>query len=133
MIAELVHTWREEAELYRRRGLEDAAKLTDSLADELEAHVRGLRNETVTLTEAAEMSGYTADYLGKLIRRGHLPNAGRKNAPRLYLTDVPRRVGCDAPEPDVPVVSLHPGRSERGLEADRDGGRVRVQRRGDAP
>ena len=44
--------------------------------------------ETMSLTEAAERTGYSADHIGRLVRRGRLPNAGRKNAPRVRLGDL---------------------------------------------
>ena len=44
--------------------------------------------ETMSLTEAAERTGYSAEHIGRLVRRGRLPNAGRKNAPRVRLGDL---------------------------------------------
>jgi hypothetical protein len=44
--------------------------------------------ETMSLTEAAERTGYSANHLGRLVRQGKLPNAGRKNAPRVRLRDL---------------------------------------------
>jgi len=44
--------------------------------------------ETLSLTEAAERTGYSAEHIGRLVRQGRLPNAGRKNAPRVRLADL---------------------------------------------
>jgi hypothetical protein len=44
--------------------------------------------EALSLTEAAERTGYSAQHLGRLVRQGRLPNAGRKNAPRIRLSDL---------------------------------------------
>lgn len=44
--------------------------------------------ETLSLTQAAERTGYSADHIGRLVREGRLPNAGRKNAPRVRLRDL---------------------------------------------
>jgi hypothetical protein len=44
--------------------------------------------ETLSLTEAAERTGYSANHIGRLVRQGRLPNAGRKNAPRVRLGDL---------------------------------------------
>jgi hypothetical protein len=44
----------------------------------------------LTLAAAAAESGLSVDHLGKLIRDGTIPNAGRKGAPRIRSADVPR-------------------------------------------
>ena len=44
--------------------------------------------ETLSLTQAAERTGYSANHIGRLVRQGRLPNAGRKNAPRVRLGDL---------------------------------------------
>ena len=52
-------------------------------------HVReAALTEALSLTEAAERTGYSAEHLGRLVRQGRLPNAGRKNAPRVRLSDL---------------------------------------------
>lgn len=90
---ELVTQWREEATFLRDRGLLEAAELTDRRADELMGILQGLGMEEVNLTEAARMSGYSADHLGRLIREGQLENVGRKHAPRVRVADLPRKPG----------------------------------------
>ena len=47
----------------------------------------------LSLNEAARLSGYAPDSLGRMIRDGRLPNHGRKNAPRVRLADLPLRPG----------------------------------------
>jgi hypothetical protein len=44
--------------------------------------------EALSLTKAAERTGYSAEHLGRLVRQGRLPNAGRKNAPKIRLSDL---------------------------------------------
>jgi hypothetical protein len=44
--------------------------------------------ETLSLTEAAARTGYSANHIGRLVRQGRLTNAGRKNAPRVRLGDL---------------------------------------------
>jgi hypothetical protein len=39
----------------------------------------------------AAASGYSTDHLTALIRKGTLPNAGRKHAPRIRRGDLPRK------------------------------------------
>ena len=130
-LAALVATWREEAGLYRRRGLEDAAVLVESLTDELEAYLRSAAHETVTLTEAAEVGGYRYDSLSKMLREGKIENVGEKNRPRIRRMDIPVKPGCGADSEGVPVLHVETGRA-RGLETSVERRRVRLQRGGDA-
>ena len=62
------------------------------IARQIVASLRRVREtalaETMSLTEAAERTGYSAEHIGRLVRRGRLPNAGRKNAPRVRLGDL---------------------------------------------
>lgn len=128
ILGDLLARWRTEAELFERRGLHEAAELTYSLSDELEAEVRELREGTVNLTEGAKLSGYSADTLGQMVRDGRIPNAGRKNAPRIRLVDLPRKPGCGEGDSSVPVLSLSDGGAS-GSEDSGSGGRLRVQGR----
>ena len=44
-----------------------------------------------SLVEASRESGYSADHLGRLVREGKTPNAGRPGARRVALKDLPRK------------------------------------------
>ena len=63
-----------------------------ALVREIVASIRSIReaslNELLSLTEAAERTGHTADHIGRLVREGKVPNAGRKNAPRVRVRDL---------------------------------------------
>ena len=50
----------------------------------------------LTLREAAEVSGYSADHLGRLVRHGKLRNAGRAGSPRIAPNDLPMKPGAVA-------------------------------------
>lgn len=63
-----------------RAMLRDLAQVRAANADRL-----------LTLTEAAVISGYSPDHLGRLARQGKIPNAGTKYRPRLRAGDLPRR------------------------------------------
>jgi hypothetical protein len=89
--AELLARWHEDAATLRHRGAVTHADLLDSVIGDLEATLTVQQAEAVTLAEAARVSGYTADHLGRLIREGKLRNVGRPNAPRLLLTNLPRK------------------------------------------
>ncbi len=62
-------------------------KIISSLRDILNRDL----NEELTLTEAARRSGNSAGHLGRLVRQGKLPNAGRKYAPKIRVGDLPKR------------------------------------------
>jgi len=72
-----------------------AALLADVLAD-FDAVVQGQADEVLTLKEASRESGYSADHLRLLIRQAKIPNAGRRQAPRLRRRDIPRKPGQGA-------------------------------------
>lgn len=48
-------------------------------------------DELLTLTEASARSGLSEEHLGRLVREGKVPNAGRKGRPRVRAGDLPRR------------------------------------------
>jgi hypothetical protein len=89
----LAEQWRASADLYERdQATGPLAPLYRKLAGELEAWDRDGANEALTLREAAQESGLSTDHLGRLIRDGRIPNAGRHGAPRVLRSDLPRRV-----------------------------------------
>jgi hypothetical protein len=90
-------TWRRRAndlEAYAP----SAARAFRVAADELEADVRDEEQRVVTLSEAARLNGYCREHLGCLVKDGTIPNAGRPNAPRIRLSDLPRKAGYLPPE-----------------------------------
>lgn len=96
--SELPARWREEAEKLRERyGLEELARTCEAHARELEASLNHTANELLNLRQAAAESGYSPDHLGELVREGRIPNAGRKNAPKIRRADVPVKPGHGPP------------------------------------
>ena len=87
----LAAQWRTEADMLRKRGAEVQAVALEAWAEELERELANWETEELTLTQAARACGYSADHLGRLIRDGKIPNAGRTNAPRVRRTDLPRK------------------------------------------
>jgi len=86
-------------------------------ADELEATVRDRDETTLTLTDAARESGYTREHLGRLVRDGKIPNAGRPGAPRIARRHLPRK-HRDPESPASPPLARTRGRrqvSGRGI------------------
>lgn len=93
-LTDLADQWREEAEELEKLDTQvSAAALLRRNAAELEATLTTRATETLNLQEAAEESGYSADHLGRLIRKGEIPNAGENGAPRIRRVDLPRKPG----------------------------------------
>ena len=83
--------WRQRAEFLSEYGDPNVARLWLIAATELEQAQLTQGEETMTLVEAARLSGYSADHLGSLIRSGKIPNYGRRNAPRIRRCDLPTK------------------------------------------
>ena len=66
-----------------------AAQAFETAAVELEQALAASGSETLTLKEAARLTGLTPGHLGDLIRAGTLPNAGRKGKPLIRRADLP--------------------------------------------
>ena len=94
--------WRKRAKALRRYGGDTPAVALDRCADDLEATLRERDETTLSLVEAAMESGYSADHLGRLVRDGKIPNAGRPGAPRIARAHLPRKVHA-MPEPPQPL------------------------------
>ena len=88
--------WRRRAKSLRRYGGETPATAIERCADELEATLLERDETTFSLVEASRESGYSADHLGRLVRDGKIPNAGRPGAPRIALKDLPRKAHVPA-------------------------------------
>jgi acetyl-CoA acetyltransferase len=78
-------------ELRRLKASVDGAALCDELLSDLEAIVSGADETPITISKAAALSGFSADHIGRLVRDGKLKNVGRKHAPRVLASELPRR------------------------------------------
>ena len=87
-------------------GGETPAVALESCAAELEATLQERDETTLSLTEAARESGYSTDHLGRLVRDGRIPNAGRPGAPRIARSILPRKT--QAPATPLLVNELRP-------------------------
>ncbi|MCZ0934952.1 MAG: hypothetical protein OXJ54_07200 [Gemmatimonadetes bacterium] len=116
--------WRKQAKALRRYGSEPPAVALERCATELEATLIQRDETTLSLVEAGRESGYSADHLGRLVREGKIPNAGRPGAPRIARVDLPRKATAPV-EPqlaeetrrrDVSNVQIVQSIIEKGLE-----------------
>ena len=89
-------TWRRRAKALRRYGSEPPAVALERCAAELEDTIAERDETTFSLVEASRESGYSADHLGRLVRDGKIPNAGRPGAPRIARRDLPRKAHAPA-------------------------------------
>ncbi len=87
----LISQWRDEAETFRRRGVAAHATLLESCADELESALEQKHDELLNLTEAARVSGYSREHLGRLLKDGKIPNAGQPSAPKIRRGNLPTK------------------------------------------
>ncbi len=83
---------RKAAELREQFGDEPRARALEWAVQQVESALRSSANAQPTLREAALQSGYSADHLARLIRKGKLPNAGRRGSPRIRAGDLPTRL-----------------------------------------
>ena len=116
--------WRKQAKALRRYGGETPATAIERCAEDLEATLVERDETTFSLVEAARESGYTAEHLGRLVRDGKIPNAGRPGAPRIALKDLPRKAAAldptrlaeKSPRRDVSNVQIVQSIIEKGIE-----------------
>lgn len=107
--------WRQKARLFREHGHEATARAYEACSDDLEAALNDDTDDLLNLQEAARESGYSADHLGRLVREGKIPNAGRRNAPRVRRRDLPKR-----PEAAAPRHNDRPARQSAGISRTND-------------
>jgi hypothetical protein len=91
-ISEILERWTaRQAEWARLRVQLDGAALAGDIVADLERIAQGEQDDDLTLTAAAAISGYSTEHLGRLLRHGVIPNAGRKHSPRIRRSDLPIR------------------------------------------
>lgn len=88
---DLAAQWRADAATLRRRGAPALAEALESCADDLDRVVAHQGSELLTIPEAALVSGYSTDHLGRLLREGKITNHGRPHAPRIRRAELPTK------------------------------------------
>jgi hypothetical protein len=106
-IDEAISAWSAKVEVFRNfHALVDAQVLCEAFVADLRAVLVSPDQDLLKLTEAAERSGYSREHLGRLVRDGVIPNAGRPGAPKIRLKDVPRKAGRPSRARVAPNTSL---------------------------
>ncbi len=98
---EIVERWIARRDVAKSLGaFVDGARVCDELLQDLEVLRRASTAESFTLAHGctAERSGYSRAHLGRLVRAGRIPNAGRPNAPKIRVADLPRKAGYLLPD-----------------------------------
>ncbi len=85
----LACSWRDRATMFRDHAEDSVAIAYERCAEELEGALHDQDATLYTLQEAAAISGYTAGHLGRLVRDGKIPDAGRRSAPRIAHRHLP--------------------------------------------
>ncbi len=92
--------WRTRAKLFRDHAEESVARVYEKCATELDEALQEQDERLLGIQEAAELSGYSTDHLGRLVREEKIQNAGRAGAPRIRIKDLPRKTSEVLPAAD---------------------------------
>ncbi len=116
------HKWTSRRDDFQALGvLVDGARICDEVLVDFGKVLETESNAALTLGEAAARSGYSAGHLGRLVRQGTLPNAGRRNAPRIRASDLPVKA-TGLPADDSAPQFTHTSRRQvvRAIVGDRE-------------
>jgi hypothetical protein len=113
---ELVMLWRSTADTLELFGGSVQAEAVRQCAKMLEESLQTAEDELLTLGQAERLSGYSAHHLGRMLREGRIPNAGRRHAPRIRTRDLPRRPRrLTASRPVPHLLGATPGQIARAV------------------
>jgi hypothetical protein len=91
-LEDLITKWEAtRIECQKLHAMVDGAGLCELVIADLQTLEASLSSEVLTLRAASERSGYSAEHIGRMIREGTLANMGRKHAPRVLASQLPRR------------------------------------------
>ena len=93
-VGHLVERWSLRRDEFRRfASLVDGGRLCEEVLADLRRLDAAGDEAVLTLSQAALCSGYSREHLGRMLRQGKIPNAGRLNAPKIRLRDMPLKAG----------------------------------------
>ncbi len=99
VIEGLAGCWRADATRLRAWSCDDQATILERCADELEARVMEWADEPLTLSDAAQESGYSVQHLRRLVTQGLLTDVAESSQIRVRRGDLPRKPGHSGPYP----------------------------------
>ena len=106
LLETLTSSWRASAETLRAYGADGEAIAVMRCAEDLEEALRQQQDELLNLRQAADLTGFSRDHLGRQVRQGKIPNAGKAGAPKIRRSDLSPKSGG----------SLLPGANARHVE-----------------
>ena len=89
--SDLALEWLKLADQQDQLGATAQASTLRYCAERLDSGLKAEDTTLLTLNEAAEESGFSPDHLGRLVREGKIPNAGRSGAPRIARRCLPTK------------------------------------------
>lgn len=96
--AELRAKWQHRRDEWRRFGVSvNGAAMAEEILADVEQLERSDDEKLYTPTQAAERTGFHPESIARMVRTGRVPNHGRKNAPRVKLSDLPTKPPKVAP------------------------------------
>lgn len=105
---EFIGKWAQRAEeLGRLSASVDGRRLISEFLAELERLFREEESDILTLEQAAQYSGYSADHIGRSMRRGSIENVGERGRPRVRRGDLPRKSGALRNEMHEPILAVN--------------------------
>ena len=111
IFADLALEWLKLADQQDQLGAPAQASTLRYCAEQLDSGLKAEDTTLLTLNEAAEESGFSPDHLGRLVREGKIPNAGRLGAPQIARRDLPIKL-----KPRVPAVAEVAAISQTSIE-----------------
>lgn len=114
-VTAFVAALRDQAALLRGYGAGEASATCERIAADLEGAFRSWWTADLSVPEASDASGYSADRLRELVREGRIPDSRGpevRGEIRLRRSDLPRRPRAAAPSPAVNALATQvlPGR-----------------------
>ena len=108
-ISAVIARWLQRSEEWGRLGVTvDGGKLASEVVEDLRGLEVATADDMLTLTQAAEVTGYTDDHLGRLVREGKLTNYGEKHSPRVKRSELPMKPARTMPRSDIALCSRGP-------------------------
>lgn len=113
-LREIIDRWREQAVMLREEFADErAAHICEVHARQLEEYLERTTTRAVTLDEAADISGYSKVHIRRLMDSGKIQNVGKPGAPRVLVTELPRKVvDEERVVVEVETEALYPKREE---------------------